>query len=82
MARNADIEMRWVNGWDELFELTKGRHGIACLLPDSAVVTIQECQHWLQESVYAGYFVHVELGWIQGRRGIIASRNRPTEPAS
>jgi hypothetical protein len=74
--------MRWVNAWSELFELTKGRDGITCQLPDSSVVTIQECQTWLQKSVYAGYFVHVELGWIQGRRGIIASRNRPTEPAS
>jgi hypothetical protein len=82
MARNAEIEVRWVNAWSELFELIKGRHGIRCQLPDFSVVTVQECQAWLQESVYAGYFVQVELGWIQGRPGIIASRNRTTDYAS
>jgi hypothetical protein len=81
MANNAEIEMRWVSAWDELFALIQDRTDIKCQLPDFSVVNVEQCRAWLQEMVYAGYFVRVEKGWIQGRPGIIASCYRSDENA-
>jgi hypothetical protein len=79
MASNAETEMRWVNAWDALFGLLNDHPCAKCRLPDDSIVSVQECQRWLQESVYAGYEVHIQLGWIQGRRGIIVSRQALAE---
>src|SRR4051812_43638078 len=55
MATNSEIEMRWVEAWNDLLDIVKGRHGIKCLLPDGAIVDVEECKGWLQDSVYQGY---------------------------
>ena len=77
MANNAEIEMRWVNAWNDLYDLTGGT--LKCQLPDFSVVSVDDCKAWIQESVYAGYIVHLELGWINGRRGVLASRSKPDD---
>jgi hypothetical protein len=47
---------------------------IPCQLPDWSVVTLDDCLTWLQDSVYLGYRVRVEAGWVGHRRGIIVNR--------
>lgn len=69
--------MRWVGVWSDLYELVGERRGVRCLLPDGSVVGVEECKAWLQDSVYAGFLVHVEPGWVEGRPGIIVSRSLP-----
>ena len=75
MASNADIEMRWVDAWNELHALVGSRRDVPCQLPDLSVVDVDECKGWLQRSVYEGYLVSVEIGWIGHRSGVIASRS-------
>lgn len=77
MASNADIEMRWVDAWSDLFEILgemPAHPAPRCLLPDGADVDVEECKCWLQDSVYEGFLVKVEPGWIDGRRAVVASR--------
>jgi hypothetical protein len=77
LGRNADIEMRWVDAWNDLNDLVGKNPKVVCQLPDWSVVSVDECLGWLQESVYEGYRVRVESGWINGRVGVIAHRDRP-----
>jgi len=79
MAASADIEMRWVDAWNELLELVGTRRGVPCQLPDLSIVDVEECKGWLQRSVYEGYVVRVEIGWIGHRSGVIASRRLQDE---
>ena len=54
MTTNADIEMRWVEAWNEAYEIAGQQRDIPCQLPDWTVVTLDDCLAWLQNSVYAG----------------------------
>lgn len=80
MSSNADIEMRWVEAWNEVYAIAGQQHDIPCQLPDWTVVSLDDCLGWLQGSVYAGYSVRVEAGWVGHRRGIIV--NREQRPAA
>lgn len=79
MASKADLEMRWVNAWNNLYEIVGNRHNVPCQLSDWKVVDVEECKGWLQESVYEGYLVQVKAGWVGHHKGIIASRWWPGE---
>ena len=35
-------------------------------------------ERWLQDAVYAGFEVEVQLGWVLGRSGVIVSKRAPT----
>ncbi|MEM9540302.1 MAG: hypothetical protein AAGA60_12485 [Cyanobacteria bacterium P01_E01_bin.42] len=79
MVTGAEIEQRWIDAWNELYELIKRDIGkeewqVECFLPDGSIVDVESCQGWLQDSAYSGYLPKVEVGWIKGKRGIIASR--------
>lgn len=76
MASNTEIEMRWIDAWNALYELLGNRRGVSCLLPDGRIVDIEACEGWLQESVYQGFEVKVEAGFIAGKKGVHASRWR------
>ncbi|HYV35527.1 MAG TPA: hypothetical protein VE988_07480 [Gemmataceae bacterium] len=76
MATNAEIEMIWIKAWDELYEIVNDRREVPCQLPDSSVVSVEECKGWLQNSVYEGYLVSVETGWVGHKYGIIVKRWR------
>jgi hypothetical protein len=73
MTSNADIEMRWVAPWNDRYDRLGDRRDAPCLLPDGRVVDVEGCKAWLQDTVYAGRLVAVADGWVDGRRGIIAS---------
>jgi hypothetical protein len=38
---------------------------MSCLLPDGAVVDIETCKGWRQESAYQNYRLQVEEGWVR-----------------
>lgn len=76
MATNAEIEMRWVDAWNALYEIVEQRRDVLCQLPDGVAVDVEACKGWLQESVYEGYLVQVEVGWVGHRKGVIVSRSR------
>jgi hypothetical protein len=78
MASNTEIEMRWVDAWNDLFDIVgdEDRSRINCLLPDGAVVDFEGCQGWLQASAYEGYCLKVEAGWVNGKLGVVVSRFR------
>lgn len=74
MASNTELEMRWIEAWNSLYELIEQRWDVKCLLPDGRVVDTEECLGWLQLSAYQGWHVKVEAGWVLGKQGIVASR--------
>jgi len=75
-SSNADIEMRWVNAWNEIYEVIGNRNDAKCLLPDGNVVNVEECQGWLQQSALAGFQVRVESGNVLGGLGVVVFRWR------
>lgn len=72
---NADIEMRWVDAWNALYDLVGKRRDAPCLLPDGVVVDVERGKAWLQDSVYEGYQVTVQPGHVLGRPGVILLRS-------
>jgi len=74
VASNTELEMRWIEAWNSLYELIEQRWDVKCLLPDGRVVDTEECLGWLQHSAYQGWRVKVEAGWVLGKQGIVASR--------
>ena len=72
--RNSETEMRWVDAWNELYDIVRDRYDVPCELPDWSVVDVEACRGWLQESTYAGYHVRVEASWVGHRRGAVAHR--------
>lgn len=74
MASNTDIEMRWGDAWNEVYAIVGDRRDAPCMLPGGLIVGLDECLGWLQDSVYLGYAVRVEAGWVGHRRGVIAHR--------
>jgi hypothetical protein len=74
MANNTEIEMRWIDAWNDLFDLVGERRQVNCLLPDGSVVDVATCQGWLQASAYEGYCLKVKAGWVNGKLGAIVSR--------
>lgn len=79
MASNADAEMRWVDAWNDLYEIVGDRRGVPCQLPDRSVVDVEACKSWLQTSAYEGYLVRVEVSWVGHRQGVVVSRWQPGE---
>jgi len=73
--------MEWVNAWSELMEIVKKRWDVRCMLPDYTVVSVKECQAWLQDSAYEGFRVSVRPGFVLGRPGVHAARWRDGESA-
>ena len=72
---NSEIENLWIEAWSNLIEIVEDEaRTMRCLLPDGNVVDVEQCKGWLQDSVYAGFSVNIECGWVLGRRGVIASR--------
>ena len=80
MASNPDVEARWVDAWNNLAEIVRDQRDVPCQLPDWSVVDPEACRGWLQDSVYGGYHVRVEAGWVGHRRGAIVHLWR--EPAA
>jgi hypothetical protein len=78
MSRNADIEAMWVEAWNQVYDLLQGRTNLPCIIEDGSVVSIDDCLGWLQNSVYEGFSVKIEEGWIGHRKGIIATRWKRT----
>lgn len=72
---NADIESMWVEAWDTLLAMSKGRHGFRCMLPDGSVVDVDTCLGWLQDSVYSGHQVSVQSTWLFGSPGALVFRS-------
>jgi len=74
---NAEIEMRWVEAWSQLYEILKSLNDAHCQLPNGSVVDTEECKAWLQDSVYEGYSINVELLRIGQQHRVAVSRSRP-----
>jgi hypothetical protein len=79
MSTNIQLEERWIEAWNALFDIVRERWQVNCLLPDGSVVDIETCKGWLQESAYQGYCLKVEEGWINGKRGVVTLRYRGGE---
>lgn len=74
MADEDDIELRWIEAWNDVYEIVGEQWNVQCQLPDGQIVDPETCRGWLQEMVYAGWSVKVERGWVLGKEGIIASQ--------
>lgn len=83
MPTNHELEMRWVNAWNDLYQVVGETPEMLWnakrLLPDGTVVGVEECQGWLQSSACKGWLLRVEPGCVLGRRGAITSRWRDDE---
>lgn len=76
MASNSELEERWIAAWNDLADLVGVRWDVPCVLPDGAVVSVEDCKGWLQRSAYEGWKIEVKEGWVLGKRGVVASRWR------
>jgi hypothetical protein len=76
MTKHTEQETRWVDAWNELYDLIGKRSNVPCCLPDGQVVDVETCKGWLQSSAYEGFALKVEAGWIRGKQGVIVSRWR------
>lgn len=74
MTINTETEERWIEAWNDLFDIVGKRWQVSCLLPDGSITDIETCKSWLQESAYEGYCLKVEEGWVKGKRGVVVSR--------
>ncbi len=79
MTSNTEIEERWIEAWNDLFDIVGERWQVNCLLPDGLIVNIEACKSWLQESAYQGYCLRVKEGWVKGKHGIVVSRFKEGE---
>ena len=61
MASNADIEMRWIDAWNDVYHIIGPSCVGPCQLPDWSIVSVEECLEWLQESVSEGYSLALPL---------------------
>ena len=77
MTTHTELEMRWINAWNDLYDILAQRSPEMCQLPDGSVVDIEACKGWLQDSVYEGFLVKVESGWVQGKPGVIVHKYPP-----
>jgi hypothetical protein len=80
MGSNADTEQRWIDVWNDLLDLVRGRGDMPCQLPDGSVVTVEGCKAWLQEQAYEGHLIGVKSGWVEGRQAVIAEMFDPPDP--
>jgi len=67
---NAEIEQRWIDAWEDVYELVGGRWGVMCLLPDGTIVDVDACLGWIQDAVYDRRLVTVKQVWIRGKPGV------------
>ena len=74
MVSNAEIEMRWVKAWNDLYDIAADRTDFPCLLPDGKVVDINTCKAWLQDAIYKESLVQVRSGWGLGQRSAIVCK--------
>ena len=77
MTSNADLERRWIDAWNDLFDIVASRTDVPCRLPDGTIVDLEACKGWLQEQAYAGWHVAVHGSRVDGRLEVAASRWRP-----
>lgn len=77
MTSKADIEMRWVNAWNDLYDIMT--RDMPCLLPDGSEVSVERCKGWLQESVYEGYCVEVGRCLLRGHPAVVVTRRKDEE---
>ena len=71
---HAEIQMLWVDAWNDLYDIIGTREDFPCVLPDDSCVTAEACRGWLHRSVYDGFTVKVTRGWHQGRPAVVVSR--------
>jgi hypothetical protein len=79
VIRRADVEMLWVDAWNDLYDIIAGREDYPCVLPDYSRVSPEECRGWLQQSVYDGVAVTVSKGWYKGRPAVVVAREQRTQ---
>jgi hypothetical protein len=81
MTSNPELEERWVEAWNNLFDLVapEDRWQVDCLLPDGSIVDFETCQSYLQDSAYADYFLRVQVTWVRGKHGVAVDRYKAGE---
>jgi hypothetical protein len=72
--RRAEVEMLWVNAWNDVYDIIEGRKDYPCVLPDFSCVSVDECLAWLQRSAYEGFDLEVSRRWWKGRPAVVANR--------
>jgi hypothetical protein len=77
MTSNADLEQRWIDAWNDLYDIVGSRTDVRCMLPDGTVVDVEGCKNWLQEQAYDGWEIAVQELKFDGRLEVAASRSRP-----
>jgi hypothetical protein len=73
---NTEMEERWVDAWNDLYDVFGGVGAGDCALPDGSVIDFEACQSWLQQSAYEGYRLAVTAGTRDGRRVALVTRRR------
>jgi len=77
VTSNAELERRWIDAWNDLFDIIGSRTDVPCRLPDGTVVDVEACKGWLQDQAYADWHVAVRGSRVNGRLEVTASRWRP-----
>jgi hypothetical protein len=73
MTSNADIEMRWVEGWNEVYAIAQQQRDIPCQLPDWTVVTLDNWRLPVNFTIHRDG-VLVNDGWKEKKPAWTAER--------
>lgn len=63
-------EQKWIDAWNELYDLIQDNNEIKLLLPDWSVVSLDDMQGWLQESAYQNETFRFEWIWYKGQKAL------------
>ena len=76
---NAEIEMMWIDMWEQLYAIVGTHNDYPCVLPDYSVVDVDGCTGWLQDTIYKGANPHIAKGWWKGHPAVIVSCSEETD---
>jgi hypothetical protein len=75
MASPAELERRLVNAWVDLAFWVDTNQDMPCLLPDGSEVDAIACRNWIQESIYSGFNVRVDVKQVDDQWKVAVSRS-------
>ncbi len=73
------MEEAWINAWNDLYTLSRGRWDIIYITPDFTELSEEDAKGWLQSSAYQGFCVGVADVWHRGRKAIQLQRWLPAQ---
>ena len=73
---NTDIEMLWIDSWNELYELIEKHNVEHLLLENYQEATLESAQGFIQDSAYEGKAVDFKVDFFKGKKSILVTLDK------